>query len=283
MSLAIVPMTFSADFQASLSAIIILTVAILPQTAAAIFPEWLQPSSEQWLRGSFGNPFGSLFEMASTIFPESGPASSPPATIELTTADLLLYTKFKMQELGGQSARSNRELNSRIKSLYDSLDAHAPFFAWVVTIGLRKHWERYGRMIESWLEDDFNISEQRKELERLFVEVAAVQDVNVSIENGHSKVQGTTVGARLVCLVIGGCNPLTDGPRKQPSLLEPPRRRTNRSTQIDFDSFTGSCPQTTPILMSLGQRKEGSTPAPAMSNNALQKRNAAETEASKST
>ncbi len=101
-----------------------------------------------------------------------------------------------------------------MKKCYDALDAHVPFFAWAVTIGLRIQWERYGRLIGSWLEDDFNISQQRKDLERFVVEVGAVKDVKVSMENGQAKVLGTTLEARLICVVVGGCNPLTDGSRE---------------------------------------------------------------------
>ncbi|KAI4174349.1 MAG: hypothetical protein LQ346_008248 [Caloplaca aetnensis] len=171
-----------------------------------MFPAWLQSFDGEW-----PEPF---FKTASTFFPETAPTTAPPATIELTAVEMLLYTKVKLHGLDDGSTRQNRELNLRIKNRYDALDAHTPFFAWVVTIGLRAHWGRFGSLIESWLEDDFNIRQQRKELEMFFVEVAAAKDVNVSIKNGQPKVLGNTVEARLVCLVIGGCNPITDSPRK---------------------------------------------------------------------
>lgn len=52
-------------------------------------------------------------------------------------------------------------------------------------------------MIKSWLEDDFNISDQRKELEWFFVKVAAVRDISVSIEKRQLKVLGTRGPARM--------------------------------------------------------------------------------------
>ncbi len=176
------------------------------EMVAEMFPAWLQPSDGEW-----PEPF---FKTASAVFPETAPMTAPPVTIELTAVEMLLYTKTKLQGLNDGSSRQNRELNLRMKSCYDALDAHVPFFAWAVTIGLRTQWERYGRLIGSWLEDDFNIRQQRKDLESFFVEVAAVKDVKVSMKNGQAKVLGTTLEARLICVVIGGCNPLTDGSRK---------------------------------------------------------------------
>ncbi|KAL8925524.1 MAG: hypothetical protein Q9208_003415 [Pyrenodesmia sp. 3 TL-2023] len=165
--------TFLANLPAVASAIVpIVALVVLPDLASAILPGW-----------------------AAAFFPGKAPRNPSLeylATLELNIAKMLLYTNSKIKGCNSESASSNRVLNLQLKTSYDSLDADLEFFAWVDRLGLRSAWDIFGRLIEQWLEDDLNISQQRKQLEKLFFKVMAAKDLHSIGENGQLKVLGTT-------------------------------------------------------------------------------------------
>lgn len=185
MALAVIPTTALANLGATI-------LANLPAMASAFVTIWASAILPEIS--------ASLSEWAAAIFPGKASTSLPPLSdLELNIAVMLVHTKFKMEGCDKETASSNRRRNSALKNRYDSLDADAKFVAWVTGIGLRTAWDRFGRLIETWLnDDDLNISQQRKELERLFFQIMAAKDLHSSGENGQLKVLGTTApGIRL--------------------------------------------------------------------------------------
>ncbi len=97
-----VPAAVSMAFPALILQIlgVLLLVALLQsavEKVAEMFPAWLQPSDGEW-----PEPF---FKTASAGFPETAPMTAPPATIELTAVEMLLYTKTELQGLDDGSSR----------------------------------------------------------------------------------------------------------------------------------------------------------------------------------
>ncbi|KAI4177321.1 MAG: hypothetical protein LQ346_007702, partial [Caloplaca aetnensis] len=200
MDLAVVPQTILANLPAlALAALPILALTALPELALAILPEW-----------------------ASAIFPgrasTNSPPELPPSVEDFAAISMLGEFKSKLSDLEKRTAPLNHAINVRLRDHWYFLEAGYPdsdFHDRVATWGLRPYWKLFGRLIEKWLIEDSEISQQSEiyqqgnilrqaeEGHRLHREVMAFKGVHTSREDGELRVLGTTDEGRELARSIG--------------------------------------------------------------------------------